>query len=252
MDFPFQQPLPDFSNPSCGRLIIPKGTVCEPFGDTSFLDLITLFAEQGLKQKAAGAQCLLCENFSSLAGIRAAMISSWQAKLPVFFTIAVDEQEKLRSGGDPLCALLVARVLGAAGVRLHTEADEDDLANLRDGLQSDNTFVLCNEHNVFYLDEGFELSEPLTCSLDMTDTLRDAEDEGCDVISIHLTTPDDAYCFAQSAHMAKLPISFLAESEEALEAGLIYYNGRAMIDSRSEVTDEQMATLAAGYGAVVR
>jgi len=252
MDFPFQQPLPDFSSPYCGKLIIPKGTLCEPFGETAFLDLITLFAEQGLKQKAAGAKYLFCDNFSSLAGIRAAMFSSWQVKLPVFFSIAVDEQEKLRSGGDPLCALLVAQVLGAAGVRLYTQVDEDDLANLRDGLNSDDTFVLCSEHNVFYLNEGFELSDPLTCSLDMTDTLRDAEDAGCDVISIHLTCPEDAHCFVQSAHMAKLPVSFFAETEEALEAGLILYNGRAMIDSRSEVTDEQMASLAAGYGAVVR
>lgn len=112
--------------------------------------------------------------------------------------------------------------------------------------------VVCNETEVFYLSEDFELSKPVKCGLDMADEIMEAESEGCDVILVHLTCNEDAYCFSQSAHMAKLPVSFLAETEEALEAGLIYYNGRAIIDSRSEVPRTQLETLAAGYGAVLR
>ena len=74
----------------------------------------------------------------------------------------------------------------------------------------------------------------------------------CDAISLRIDSVDDAYTMSQSAYMAKMPFAFLSDSAEALEMALFYCNGRAIVDSRSELDDDVLRTLAAGYGAVVR
>ncbi|MBC8546264.1 homocysteine S-methyltransferase family protein [Clostridiaceae bacterium NSJ-31] len=310
-----------------GGDLSPTGLFCEPFGDTPFLDLVHLYAEQALALRDAGVDFLAIETMTSMTGMRAAILGGWHADLPIFVTLTVDESGRTLSGADLLAALLTAQSMGAAafGVNCSTGAEgmqplferlapharvpliakpnaglpdpatgayrvsPDEMAARMaplfeagvtiaggccgttpahlaaigramrgfdfDSVQierEEDALVVCSETEVFYLDEDFELSEPVDCELDMTDALMDAGGEGCDAISVHLTSNEDAYCFAQNMHMASLPVSFLAETEEALEAGLIYYNGRALIDSRSEVPRERMEELAVGYGAVLR
>lgn len=110
---------------------------------------------------------------------------------------------------------------------------------------------VANEGEVFFLQEDFELSEPVECSLDMADDLLDAEDEGCSAISVHVSTVDDAYQLGVNCHMAHTPVSILADSAEALEMALLYYNGIAIIDSRSDATRSQMEELSKGYGSPI-
>lgn len=110
---------------------------------------------------------------------------------------------------------------------------------------------VANEGEVFFLQEDFELSQTVECSLDMADDLLDAEDEGCSAISVHVATVDDAYQLGVNCHMAHTPISILADSAEALEMALLYYNGIAIIDSRCDVARGEMEELSRGYGSPI-
>jgi len=100
-------------------------------------------------------------------------------------------------------------------------------------------------------DEDFDLSEPIACSEDMADDLMDAEDEGCDVISVRVDNYDDAILLGQNSHMANLPLSILSDSEEAMEFALMFCPGRNIIDSRSEMDEDTIRRLADWYGALI-
>ena len=82
--------------------------------------------------------------------------------------------------------------------------------------------------------------------------LLELEESGADVATICIETVDDAYCFALNAYMLHMPVSFLSDSEEALEMALLMYNGCAFVDSRSNLDESILERLAKGYGAVVR
>ena len=52
--------------------------------------------------------------------------------------------------------------------------------------------------------------------------------------------------------MLHMPVSFLSDSEEALEMALLLYNGCAFIDARSSIDESVLLNLAKGYGAILR
>lgn len=111
--------------------------------------------------------------------------------------------------------------------------------------------VLCTEKEVFYLDSNMEFSQPLECAVDMTEELLAVENESYDAVCVELNTVDDGYCFFLNSYLLGLPVNFLSDDEDALEAGLFFYPGRAIIDSRSIIEREKLEQLAARYGAVV-
>lgn len=307
-----------------GGNLAPTGEFCEPFGDGHFLEHVSAYAEQALALRNANVDFIAVETMTSLAEARAALLGAWQAHLPVFVTLVVDEHGLLPSGADALAALISLQALGAAAfgfncctpdviaeqlARIAPYAHIPLIAKPNAGLPDENGtyalspqafanathgllhagarivggccgttpahieamaeavrafdcststtepapegIVVCNDAHVFFLAEDFELSEPVSCALDMADALMEAEDEG-GVISVHMTSNEDAYCFSLNAHMARLPVSFYAENEEALEEALIYFNGRAIVDSRSPIERARLEELAAGYGAVLR
>ncbi len=170
---------------------------------------------------------------------------------PVYGMGAEEFSEKVR-------ALLDAGAAIAGGCCGTTEKHIAALRALMDGYdwsrplpERESGLVLASDSAVYFLDEDFELSDEMECEVDMSDALLDAEDEAVDALSIRIRSFDDAYHFAQNAHMAHLPVSFLADGEEELENALFYYPGRAMIDSRSDVDEVKQQELAAGYGAVI-
>ena len=138
-------------------------------------------------------------------------------------------------------------VYAAGALREARLADQEEESEL----EPDNIWA-ANETQVYYLDENLEFSDPVECRLDMTDDVLEAERSGCDVLCIQLDSADDAYAISlNNGHIDQLPVAFLGESEEALEAALFYYNGRAIIDSRSGLEPEVLEELADRYGAVV-
>lgn len=306
----------------------PTGLFCEPFGDTEFMELINIYAQQALALKKAGADLIVCETMMSLTDVRAALIGAKQAHLPVFVTITVDERGKTLTGADVLSCLLTLQSMGAAAFGLNCSAGPDkmleyiekttpyakipiiakpnagvpkagetaqfsmdaetmahhmenllksgasiiggccgttaqhiaamrkvidnfDFNTVEIGSERTAPIIVCNEGEVFFLEESFELSEPVECSVDMADDLLDAEDEGCEAILVHVKDVDDAYHFGINCHMAKIPVSIIADSAEALEMALLYYNGVAMIDSRTDADEDELKKISEAFGAPI-
>lgn len=108
------------------------------------------------------------------------------------------------------------------------------------------------EKQVFYLDGGIEFSDPILCQSDMADEIIRLEHQGEEAICIQPETADDGYNISlNNANLTMLPAVFLSDDEEALDNALFYYNGRAMVDSRSSIPEERLHQIAARYGAVV-
>lgn len=116
----------------------------------------------------------------------------------------------------------------------------------------DAPLLLCDTSGVYYLEEDFTLSEEIECSLDMAEEILEREDEGEDALCFHIETVDDAHFFGLNTHMMRGAVCILAEGAELLEIALAHYPGRALIDARSDVEEQALAALAAGYGAVIR
>ena len=108
------------------------------------------------------------------------------------------------------------------------------------------------EKQVFYLDGGIEFSSPIRCESDMADEIIRLEHQGEQAICIQPETADDGYNISlNNANLTMLPAAFLCDDEDALDSALFYYNGRAMVDSRSIILPERLREIAARYGAVV-
>lgn len=108
------------------------------------------------------------------------------------------------------------------------------------------------EKQVFYLNGGIEFSSPLRCESDMADEIIRLEHQGEQAICIQPETADDGYNISlNNANLTMLPVVFLCDDEDALDSALFYYNGRAMVDSRSIILDDRLREIAGRYGAVV-
>lgn len=295
------------------------GLMCEPFGETEFVHLIGIYAEQAQALADAGADLLAIETMSSLSECRAAVLAARQTGLPLFLTMTVDAEGRTMWGDDVLAALVVLQDLGLSAFGLNCSEGPDDMVPLferiapyakipliakpnagnpplspvqfadkcarlmRRGVSiiggccgTDPEYVAALRHmvdafdvdrvkvapadydilaagrEVYYLDDDLEYSEPLTCEVDMADTLLEVSHDSCDAVLIHLDTPDDGYRFSLNAHMVDMPVAFESEALEALDSALLHYNGKAIVVSTScEIEKEDLEEVAARYGAIV-
>ena len=127
-----------------------------------------------------------------------------------------------------------------------------DFAGVHIRKEDSDTILMAGATEPYFLDEYFDQTESVYCRVDMSDELLELEHSGADVATICIETVDDAYNFALNAHMLHMPVSFLSDSEEALEMALLMYNGCAFVDSRSDLDETILERLAKGYGATVR
>ena len=291
----------------------------QPFGDTPFLDIVNIYAEQAFALKHGGADLLIADNMTSLSHCRAALLGCKQTGLPVMVVLNVEDDGESHLGCDLTAALIVCQSLGAAafGLSCHEMDEElfqqqveemapyaliplvvkpdagnttpqqwaDIMCKLRrkgaailgggKGVSPEYTaelkrqleekggkihrvmldtesIFMAGETEPYFLDEFFEQSDPIICGFDMADELLAAEDDEFDVITIQIDTMEDAWNFAENCHMLHKPVSFLSDSEEALEMALLMYNGRAFVDSRSNMEEDALYAIAKGYGAIVR
>ena len=109
----------------------------------------------------------------------------------------------------------------------------------------------CYENSVFFLGDTLELSDPLSCTSDLAEDFIELEDEGCNAVLVEINDISDAQEFGMSAYMSRLPIAVRAYTCEGLEEALRLYQGRLMIDSQGGVSEQEIKTLAAKYGAIV-
>lgn len=157
----------------------------------------------------------------------------------------------------PLCCHGVEEraPLARAGVEYFWQEDgglQRETAGVVPPRPEDAPLLLCDESGVYYLEEDFTLSEPITCSRDMLEEILEQEDQAFDALCFHVKNVDDAHFLGGNAHMVRSGVCILAEGEEALEMALVYYCGRALADSRSDVEDAALRRLAGAYGAIVR
>lgn len=116
------------------------------------------------------------------------------------------------------------------------------------------SLTLACETQVFYLSAiELECSEPICCTADMADDLLDLADSSVDIITVALRTPDDAYEFSLNAHMARLPVMFRLETDnaQALTAALSLYPGKALVDTDAPLDKDELRTIAARFGAEI-
>ncbi len=306
----------------------PTGLICEPFGDTPYLELMNLYAHRALALRDAGVEILLLDQMVSLAEARAALLGARQAGLPVYVSFAVDQEGRTSTEADLLSCLIVLQHLGAAAVGFHYPGDRistlqllghiapyatvpifvrltaqgvtqeylegfsispsqmeayatqalragagilaagqgttpEHMAAIKQAVtqfepedcvieKDTETLVAACADQPFFLDpDHLEFSQPIPCYSDMSDDIIAAEDAGCDVLCVQVETVEDAYNLGLNAHMFRLPVCIAADSTEALEAALLYYVGRALVDSLSDIDPDQLQELAKGYGAIV-
>ena len=291
----------------------------QPFGETPFLDIVNIYAEQAFALKHGGADLLIADNMISLSHCRAALLGCKQTGLPVMVVLNVEDDGESHLGCDLTAALIVCQSLGAEAFGLSCHEMDEELfqqqveemapyaliplvvkpdaghtsprqwadimcklrkkgaailgggkgvspeytaelkaqleekgGEIRPVMLDTDSIFMAGETEPYFLDEFFEQSEPIICGFDMADELLAAEDDGFDVITIQIDSMEDAWNFAENCHMLHKPVSFLSDSEEALEMALLMYNGRAFVDSRSNMDETALHTIAKGYGAIVR
>lgn len=117
--------------------------------------------------------------------------------------------------------------------------------------KAEESIVLCSDREIFFLEETLELSDPIACQADMADAILLAEESPCDVLCFRLQNADDAYWLSLNYHMLRMPVALQADSPEVLGAGLFFYHGRAIIDSRCLIEDSILGRLAKLYGAIM-
>lgn len=312
-------------------VLSPTGLELEPFGETSFPDLIHIYREQAAAMKDAGADLFVVETMVSISEARAAALALKRFHLPVVMMMTVDENGDTLHGGNAVNALVMLQELGISAFGLNCACGAESMvevisqmkefakiplaakpaacrfdeeteklipvspaelahqmelmldagatiiggccgttvAHLRavrdmmreyifgvsaitEERENKGDIVLADCKQVYNLYNDYLVcSEPLACSPDMTDDLLELEEQSVDVILLQIHTLDDGEDFARNAHIANLPVCFYSEDEEALRHALLLYNGRAMIDSRTQIETNVLKKIAKKYGAVI-
>jgi Methionine synthase I (cobalamin-dependent), methyltransferase domain len=105
----------------------PTGLFIEPFGDSTFDEIVEIYAEQARGLEAGGVDFFMCETNINLNEVRAEVIGIRQVSdKPIFVTITVDENGRTISGDTLLAALITLADLGinAFGANCSTGPDK--------------------------------------------------------------------------------------------------------------------------------
>ncbi|SCJ55724.1 Methionine synthase [uncultured Flavonifractor sp.] len=123
----YNRTLVELTRRSAGEQVLvaggmgPAGQELEPFGDVTFEELVTAYAEQAAALAEAGVDLFLLGEGMTMAEERAAMLAVRQASSrPVVVLARCDEEGRTESGTDVLAALIVMQGMGAAAFGLAT------------------------------------------------------------------------------------------------------------------------------------
>lgn len=118
----------------------PLGALLEPFGELTFDEAYTMFAEIMDAGAAAGADLILIETISDLLEAKAALLAAKErTNLPVFVTMTFGADGRTFLGVDPAAATVTLTSLGADAVGVNCSAGPREL---RPVLEE----VLCHTH----------------------------------------------------------------------------------------------------------
>jgi 5-methyltetrahydrofolate--homocysteine methyltransferase len=108
----------------------------------------------------------------------------------------------------------------------------------------------CEKQPFFISEENLDFSHKIHCDSDLADNLLDLEGENC-AARIVIANADDAHEFGMNAYLANVPVILLGYDLEALGEALKLYQGRAMLDSKSDVPHDGLEELSHRYGAII-
>ena len=248
----------------------PSGIQTEPFGETSFTELITVYDEQ-IRASEQYADMYVLNGMYSMTDIRAALISCKKTEKPVFVILNVDENGLTEEYEIPaLSVLITVQEMGADALGISADTQDCDkicaelikyakipiIANnlyiqpLSD--VQDDFFIFTHYNNIYFLEaDTTEISERIICQPDMEEIIADTCKTACDILLVQINTCDDAIDFARNAHMATRPVMFSSENELALKMALMLYQGIALIDSTTLIPEDVLNEICTKYGAVV-
>ena len=288
-------------------LVGPSEAIIEPFGDTSFTELISAYDKQ-IKALSDNVDMFIASDIDSVWDMRAAVISCKKAEKPVYVIVKTDED-----GFTPQhqvsakAALIMLQEMGADGFGVHCETAEKcaelltellpyskiQTAAVFDAFESeksvrrlaelgtdiigsksekteiiaescknnrvsaqvekeDTSFIFTYDGQIYFLEpDTTEISKPISCLPDMEETIVHACKESVDILLVQINTADDAFDFARNAHMATIPVMFTSDNEIALRMALMLYQGRALIDSKTSISEEALDEMVKKYGAVI-
>lgn len=248
----------------------PYHTPVDPFGESSFTELISAYDEQ-VKACEHLVDLYVLDGMRSMTDMRAALISCKKTDKPVYVFIEADENGLTEEFEVPaLGALITAQEMGADafGISPDIQVESEVCTELlkfakipliinnaykhrSDDIQ-DDFFVFTHYNNIYFLEaDTTEISDAVTCQPDMEEIIADVCKTSCDILLVQINSYDDAIDFARNAHMATRPVMFSSENELALKMALMLYQGIALIDSRTMIPENVLTDICAKYGAVV-
>lgn len=248
----------------------PSCIMIDPFGETSFTELISAYDEQ-VKNWEQYADLYVLDGMRSMTDMRAALISCKKTEKPVYVFLKVDENGLTEEYEIPaLCALITAQEMGADafGITADSQACDEICTELVKYAKipliannfyrhkptdiQDDFFIFTHYNNIYFLEaDTTEISEPITCQPDMEEIIADTCKTSCDILRVLINNCDDAIDFARNAHMATRPVMFSSENELALKMALMLYQGIALIDSTTMIPESVLDEICTKYGAVV-
>lgn len=250
--------------------LCPSCISVEPFGETSFTELLSAYDDQigALEQYA---DLYVIDGMCSMTDIRAALISCKKTEKPVYVILKVDENGLTDEFEVPaLSVLITVQEMGADAFGINSDVQYCDnictelmkyakiplitnnVYRHRSTDIQDDFFIFTHYNNIYFLEaDTTEISEPITCQPDMEEIIADVCKTSCDILLVQINTCDDAIDFAHNAHMATRPVMFSSENELALKMALMLYQGVALIDSTTMIPENVLNEICTKYGAVV-
>ena len=106
-----------FENRFVALDIGPTGKLLKPLGDLDFEDAVSIFAQTVRIGAKCGADLIVIETMSDSYETKAALLAAKEnSDLPVFVTLAFDEDGKLMSGGSPEAMVALLEGMGADAI----------------------------------------------------------------------------------------------------------------------------------------
>ncbi|WMJ22061.1 homocysteine S-methyltransferase family protein [Paludicola sp. MB14-C6] len=105
----------------------PTGLFIEPYGDTTFAELVDIYKEQASALNEAGVDLFVIETMLSLSESRAAVIACREFNKPIFVTVTINEKGRLLSGATPLTCLITLQELGISAFGINCSCGPESL-----------------------------------------------------------------------------------------------------------------------------
>lgn len=90
----------------------PTGLQIEPYGETSFNEVVEIYEEQATALNDAGVDLFVIETMFSIPEARAAVFACRKFNKPIFVTFTINERGKTISDATPLSCLIALQGLG--------------------------------------------------------------------------------------------------------------------------------------------